>query len=64
MALDSLQTLTGTGISLHKTDTIVEHQTGQESTPRYARLKTLFVANVARRGTLIHYAEAVEHPYT
>ena len=31
---------------------------------RYARLETLFVVNVARRGTLIHYAEAVGHPYT
>ena len=42
----------------------MEHQTGHESTLRYARLKTLYVANVARRGTLIHYAEAVGHPYT
>ena len=59
-----LQTLTGTRIRLHRTATIVGHQTGQESTLRYARLKTLHMANVARRGTLIHYAEAVGHPYT
>ena len=50
--------------SLHRTATIVEHQTEQESTLRYARLKTLYVANVARRDTLIHYAGAVGHPYT
>ena len=30
----------------------------------YARLRTLFVVNVARKGTLIHYAEAAGHPYT
>ena len=48
----------------NRTATIVEHQTGQESTLRYARLKILLVTNVARRGTLIHYAEAVGHPYT
>ena len=59
-----LQTATDTRIRLHGTATIVEHQTGQESTLRYARLKTLHVANVARRGTLIHYAEAVGHLYT
>ena len=44
--------------------TIVGHQTGPESTLRYARLKTLYVAYVARRVTLIHYAEAVGHLYT
>ena len=55
--LNSLQTSTGTTISLHKTAIIVEHQTW------YARLRTLFVVGVARRGTLIHYAEAVGHPY-
>ena len=58
MVPNSLQTSTGTRISLHKTDTIVGHQTGPESTLKYARLKTLYVVNVARRGTLTHYAEA------
>ena len=40
------------------------HQTEPESTLRYARLRTLHVVNVARRGTLTHYAEAAGHPYT
>ena len=30
---------------------------------KVCKAKTLCVANVARRGTLIHYAEAVGHPY-
>ena len=64
MALNSLQTSTGTRISLHETAIIVEHQTGPGNTLRYARLKTLHVVSVARRATLIHYAEAVGHPYT
>ena len=64
MALNSLQTSTGTRISLHETATIVGHQTGPESTLRYARLRTLYVVNVARRGILIHYAEVAGHPYT
>ena len=64
MAPNSLQTSTGTRISLHKIATIVGHQTGPESTLRYARLRTLYVVNVARRGTSTHYAEAVGHPYT
>ena len=41
MASNSLRTSMGTKIRLHRTATIVEHQTGQESTLRYARLKTL-----------------------
>ena len=61
-ALYSLQTSTGTRISLHKTAIIVEHQTGPGNTLRYARLRILHVVGVARRGTLIHYAEAVGHP--
>ena len=36
----------------------------REHTLRYAKLRTLYLANAARRGTLIHYAEAVGHPYT
>ena len=55
---------TDTRISLHKTAIIVEHQTGPGNTLRYARLKTHCVVNMARSGTLIHYAEAVGHPYT
>ena len=62
MALNCLQTSTGTRISLHKTAIIVEHQTGPGNTLRYARLRTLYVVGVVRRGTLIHYAEAVGHP--
>ena len=64
MALNSLQTSTDTRISLLETAIIVEHQTGPENTLRYARLKTLYVVNMARRGTLIHYAEAAGHFYT
>ena len=57
-AVNSLQTSIGTRISLHKTAITVEHKTGPGNTPRYARLKTLNVVYAARRGTLIHYAEA------
>ena len=64
MALNSLQTSTGTRISLHETAIIVEHQTGPGNTLRYARLRTLYVVGVARMGTLIHYAESAGHPYT
>ena len=32
-----------------------KNKSGPESTLRYARLRTLFVVNVARRGTLTHY---------
>ena len=65
MAPISLQTSTGTRIRLHRTATIVEHQTGQESTLRYARLKTLYVANVARRGsgTSVHMLEAQDYSH-
>ena len=49
----------------HKNKTIiVEHQTGSGSTQRYARLRTLYVVGVEIKGTLIHYAEALGHPYT
>ena len=64
MVLNSLQTSTDTRISLHETAIIVKHQIGPGNTLRYARLKTIHVVNVARRGTLIHYAEAVGHLYT
>ena len=64
MVLNSLQISTGTRIRLHVTAIIVEHQTEPGSTLRYARLRTLYVVGVARRGTLIHYAEAMGHPYT
>ena len=63
-ALNSLQTSTGTRISLHKTAIIVEHRTGPGNTLSNARLRILHVVGVARRGTLTHYAEAVGHPYT
>ena len=61
---NSLQTSTGTRISLHEAAIIVEHQTGPGNTLRYARLRTLHVVGVARKGTLIHYAEAMGYPYT
>ena len=64
MTLNSLQTSTGTRIRLHITAIIVEHQTGPGNTKRYARLKTPYVVGVKRRGTYIHYAEALGHPYT
>ena len=63
-AINSLQTSTGTRIRLHVIAIIVEHQTEPGNTLRYARLKTLHVVGVERRGTLIHYAEAPGHPYT
>ena len=62
MALNSLQTSTGTRISLHETAIIVEHQTGPGNTLRYTRLRTLYVVGVARKGTLIHYAEQWNTP--
>ena len=42
----------------------MEPQTGPGNTLRYARLRTLYVVGVARRGTLIHYAEPAGHPHT
>ena len=60
----SLQTPTGTGTRLHIAATIVGPKTGPGSTLRYARLRTISLVGVERRGTLIHYAEAPEHPYT
>ena len=54
----------GTRIRVHVTAIIVEHQTGPGSTQRYVRLETLYVVGVERKGTLIHYAEALGHPYT
>ena len=54
---DSLQTPTGTGTRLHVAATSVAHKTGPDSTLRYARLRTISVVGVERRGTLIHYAE-------
>ena len=62
-ALNSLQTSTGTRIRLHITAINVEHQTGPGSTQRYARLETLYVVGVERKGPLTHYAEAPGHPY-
>ena len=37
-------------------------QIGPGSTLKCARLRTLYVVNVARKGTLIHYAEVAGHP--
>ena len=56
--------LTGTEIRLHVAAITVGHKTGPESTLRYARLRTIFVVGVGRRGTLISCAEALGHPYT
>ena len=61
---DSLQTPTGTGTRLHVTATIVGHKTGPGNTLEYARLRTIFVVGVERRGTFIHCAEVLGHPYT
>ena len=64
MDQDSLQTLTGTETRLYEAAITVGHKTEPESTPRYARLRTLSGVGVGRKGTLIHCAEAPEHPYT
>ena len=61
---DSLQTLTGTATRLHVAAIIVGHKTGPGSTLNCARLRTISVVCVERKGTLIHYAEAPQHPYT
>ena len=37
---------------------------GPENIQKYARLRTILVVGVTRRGTLIHYAEVPKHPYT
>ena len=63
MDQDSLQTLTGTETRLHEAAITVGHKTGPESTPRYARLRTISVLGVGRNGTLIHCAGALGHPY-
>ena len=60
---DSLQTPTDTGTRVHLAAITVGHKTGPESTLRYARLRTISVVGVERRGTLIHYAEVLGHPY-
>ena len=62
MDADSLQTPTGTGTRLHVAATIVGHKTGLGSTLRCARLKTISVVGVERRGTLIHCAEVPGTP--
>ena len=64
MDQDSLQTLTGTETRLHKAAITMGHKTGPESTPSYARLRTISVIGVGRKGTLIHCAEVPGHPYT
>ena len=64
MDQDSLQTLTSTETRLHISVITVGHKTGPGSTPRYARLKTIFVVGVGRGATLIHCAEVLGHPYT
>ena len=60
---DSLQTLTGTETRLHEAAITVGHKTRPESTPRYARPRTLSVVGVVRKGTLIHCVEVPGHPY-
>ena len=56
--------LTGKETRLHEADITVRHKTGPGSTPRYARLRTISVVGVARKGTLIHCAGVPGHPYT
>ena len=63
MALDSLQTLTGTKPRLHIIAITVGHRTGPGNIQKYARLRTILVVGVTRRDTLIHCAEVLEHPY-
>ena len=43
---------------------IVGYKTGPGNTLKYARLGTILVVGVGRKGTLIHYAEAPGHSYT
>ena len=64
MDQDSLEALTSTQTSLHEAAITVGHKTGPESTPRYARLRTISVVGVGRKGTLIYCAEVSGHPYT
>ena len=51
-APNSLQTSTGTRISLHGIAIIVEHQTGPGNTLRYARLRTLKCGRCGKKGHL------------
>ena len=64
MDKDSPQTLTSTEKRLHVAAITVEHKTGPVNTLRYARLGTILVVGVGRKGTLIHCAEVPGHPYT
>ena len=61
MDQDSPQTLTDTETRLHVAAITVGHKTGPESILRYARLRTIFVVGVERRGTLIHCDEVPRH---
>ena len=72
MAPNSLQTSTDTRISLHRIATIVKHQTGQESTLKYARLKTIcgkcgkkgHLDSLCRSsGTPVHILEAQDYSH-
>ena len=73
MAPNSLQTSTGTRISLHRTAIIVGHQTGPENTLRYARLKTIcgkcgkkgHLNSLCRSsGTPMHMLEAQDYSHS
>ena len=57
-------TLTGIETRLHIVVITVGHKTGPGSILRYARLRTILVVDVERRGTLIHCAGALGHLYT
>ena len=61
---DSLQTLTGTKIKLHRIAITVGHRIGPGNIKKYARLRTTLVIGVTRKDTLNHCAEVPGHPYT
>ena len=56
------KTSTGTRIRLHITAIIMEHQTGPGNILRYARLKTLYVVGVEKKGHLDSLCKSTETP--
>ena len=54
MALDSLQTQTGTKTRLHTIAITVGHRIGPENSQKYARLRTILVVGTTRKDTLNH----------
>ena len=72
-ALDSLQTSTGTRISLHETATIVGPQSGPESTLKVCKAKNSICGKCGKKGhidslcrssgTPVHMLEAQDHSH-